>query len=161
MVLSRADCAAVSKADIAGQIARRQVFLAERGKTIKLFDVFNRELRKIDHGVDLDERMEAVLGKLVHICAQSLGELRKLIGRKGYSNRSSVPPETRENVRCGFDGLEQVHLADASTRPACFAVLYGEEQRRNAERIDQSGRDDALTPSCHPSPATTSARWPS
>ena len=88
--------------------------------------------------------MEAVLGKLVHICAQSLGELRKLIGRKGHSNRSSVAPETRENVGCGFHGLEQVHLADASARSARFAVLYGEEQRRNAERIDQSGRDDAL-----------------
>ena len=106
VVLPRTDCATIGKANVACQVARRQVFLAERSETIELFNVFDCELREIDQRVDLDERMEAVLGELVHIRAQSLREFRKLVGRKGYPDRSSVTPEAREDVGCGFDGLE-------------------------------------------------------
>ena len=59
---------------VAREEARRRVLLSERSDLLERAHRVERELVEIDAGVDLDQRVEVVLGQLIEIGAQCLGE---------------------------------------------------------------------------------------
>ena len=74
VVLLGADGAAMGEQHVAREEARRRVLLSERSDLLERAHRVERELVEVDAGVDLDQRVEVVLGQLIEVGAQRLGE---------------------------------------------------------------------------------------
>ena len=108
MVLLGADCPRVRQRDIAREQARHAVLLAERRQHLQFLDVLDRQLAQRHAGIDFDEGMERVVGQVVHIGAQALGEGAEVVRGKRHADGSFVASEARQQVGCAFHGFEKV-----------------------------------------------------
>ncbi len=144
MVALGADRATAQQRDVARQIDRDGMFLAERRERVELGDVSQGQLVEVDAGIDVDERVEGALGQRIHVRAQAPLELGKVFGRKGDAHRGLMTAEAYQQVGAAFDGLEQVDLAHRAPRAAGLIAIDGEQQGGHAVGADQPACDDAL-----------------
>ena len=114
MVLLGADGAAMSEQHVARKEARRRVLLAEGGDLLQRAHRFERELIEVDARVNLDERVEVVLGQLVEVVAERLRKRGDVLGLERDTHRRLVSTEANKQVRRRFDRGEQVHAPHAS-----------------------------------------------
>ena len=115
MVLLGADRAAMSEQHVAREEARRRVLLAEGCDLLQRAHRFERELIEVDARVNLDERVEVVLGKLVEVIAERLRKRGNVLRLERDAHRRLVSAKANKQVRRRFDRGEQVHASDAST----------------------------------------------
>ena len=99
---------------VAREKARRRVLLAEGSDLLQRTHRFEREFVEVDARVNLDERVEVVLGQLVEVVAERLRKRGDILGLERDAHRRLVSTEANKQVRCRFDRCEQVHASDAS-----------------------------------------------
>ena len=114
MILLGADRTAMSEQHVAREEARRRVLLAEGGDLLQCAHRFERELVEVDARVDLDERVEVVLGQLVKVVAERLRKRGDVLRLERDTHGRLVSAKANEQVRRRFDRGEQVHASDAS-----------------------------------------------
>lgn len=121
--------AALGQDHVARQVPRLAVLLAERRHLLQLRHVFKRKLAQVDAGIDVDARMEAIIGQRIHVRAQTVGEFGQRLGRQRHTHRSFMAAKTREQIGAAFHCFEQVDLPHAASRSARLAVFVDGEQQ--------------------------------
>ena len=129
---------------VAREEARRRVLLTEGGDLLQRAHRFERELIEVDAGVNLDERVEVVLGQLVEVVAERLRKRGDILRLERDAHRRLVSAEANKQVRRRFDRGEQVHAPHASARAARLVAVDGQKDARHAVDADQAACHDAL-----------------
>ena len=129
---------------VAREEARRWVLLAEGGDLLQGPHRLEGEFVEVDAGVDLDERVEVVLGKLVQVVAKRLRERGDVVSLERDAHGRLVSAEANEQVRRRFDRGKQVHAPHASTRAARLVAVDRQQDARHTVDADQAACHDAL-----------------
>ena len=81
---------------VAREEARRRVLLTEGGDLLQRAHRFERELIEVDARVDLDERVEVVLGQLVEVVAERLRKRGDILRLERDAHGRLVPAKANE-----------------------------------------------------------------